>query len=118
MRQAVSGDAMGFAVANRCVVDHGIDAAERLDLRRDVLGSSYGLDIADRDRLCLWQLQASLVSSLGIPGVQHDAVALACEHLGRHQAKSGGRSRDEDARHGRLHSLSSNYTRCESLVRL
>ena len=44
MRQAVGSEAMSFAVAYRRIVDHGVEAPQRIDLGGNVLCAGNGLD--------------------------------------------------------------------------
>jgi hypothetical protein len=59
--------------------------------------ASHRLAVADHDRLGLGQFLADCFSALGVAGVKDDAVPLADEQIGGHQAEAGGRSRNEDA---------------------
>ncbi len=60
------------AIADCRVVDHGVEAAERIDLGGDLLGAGDGLDVADHDRL---RLRAVLAGRIG--------AARRCGHAGR-----------------------------------
>ena len=50
MWQAVGGNAVAFAIANRRIVDHSIKAAERIDLSGHILCARDRLEIAGHDR--------------------------------------------------------------------
>ena len=90
MRQAVSGHAMAFAIADRRVVNHGVEVAECIDLGCNFLSAGDRLDVADHGRLGLGQFLADRFSALGVAGVNDDAVALADEQIGGHQSEAGG----------------------------
>ena len=77
MRQAVGGEAMAFAIADRGIVDHRIEAAEFIDLGSNILGAGDGLEVADDDRLGLGQRAPGVFCAGGVAGMQDDLVALA-----------------------------------------
>jgi hypothetical protein len=59
MGQAVSGDAMAFAIADGGVVDQSVETAKLIDLGRYISSARDGFDVADRDRHGLGQFLAS-----------------------------------------------------------
>jgi len=65
---------MAFAIADRRVVNHGVEVAECIDLGCNFLSAGDRLDVADHDRLGLGRFLADCFSALGVTGVKDDAV--------------------------------------------
>jgi hypothetical protein len=76
MRQGVSRNTMAFAVADRCIVDHSIEPAERIDLSRHILRAGHGLDIAGHHRFRLWQCPSCVCRAVGIARVEDNLMTL------------------------------------------
>ena len=72
---------MALAIADRRIVDHGVEAAQRIDLGRDVLRAGDGLEIADDDGLRLGQGAPGFLGTVGVAGMKDDLVAFACEQI-------------------------------------
>ena len=81
MRQTVRGDVMALTVADRGVVNHGVEVAKRIDLGREIFGAGDGPDVADHDRLGLGQFLAHFVSPLGVAGVKHTDYVEELERI-------------------------------------
>jgi hypothetical protein len=70
-------------------VDHGVETAERLGLRSQVLGGGNGRQISGDHRLGLRQRPPRIIRSLSSARMQDHAVALRDEQLPGHQAEPG-----------------------------
>ena len=88
---------VALSIADRGVVNDGVETAERIDLGSNVLGASNCIDIAYYDRFRFWQFLSGVFCPLGITGMQNDAVALIDEQIGRHHAETRRRTGNEDA---------------------
>ena len=88
---------MPFPIADSSIMDHSIEATERVGLGRDILCAGDGLDITNYDRLSLGQGAPGILGAIGITGMQDDPMSLARKQFARHQAKAGGRTGNEDA---------------------
>jgi hypothetical protein len=70
-------------------VDHRVETAERVDLRRYVLGGGNGLQIPDDHLLGPRQRSPRIVRALAVAGMKHHPMPLLDEQLPGHQAESG-----------------------------
>ena len=77
--QAIGCDAMPFPIADSSIMDHGIEATERVGLGGELLCAGDGFDIADYDRLSLGQGAPGIFCAVGITGMQDDPMSLARE---------------------------------------
>jgi hypothetical protein len=89
LRQPIEGKAMRLLVADSGVVDDGVETAERVDLRRHVLGGGDGLHVSGDHRLGPRQRPPRIVRSLSIARMQNHAMSLLDQQLSGHQAESG-----------------------------
>ena len=65
---------MPFPIADSSIMDHSIEATERVDLGRDILCAGDGLDITDYDRLSLGQGAPGILCAVGITGMQDNLM--------------------------------------------
>src|SRR5262245_46455486 len=89
VRQAVGGEMVGLAIADSGVVDDGVETAERVDLRRNILDTGTGLQIAGDHLLGARLCPPRIVSALAIARMEANPMPLLDEQLSSHQAKSG-----------------------------
>lgn len=62
-------------------MDHRIELAERVDLRRNVLCASDGIEISHNDTFSLGERFTSFLCAAVIARMQHDFMTLAREQL-------------------------------------
>jgi hypothetical protein len=77
MGQTIGRDAMPFAIADRRIVDYGVEVPQRIDLDGDVLRPGDRLQVADHHRFGLGQFSPSVLRTVGVAGMQDDPVAAA-----------------------------------------
>ena len=77
MRQAIGCDAMPLAIADSGIMDHSIEATERIDPRSDFLCAGDSLEISDNDRLSLRQGAPGVLRAFGIAGMEDHPMPLA-----------------------------------------
>jgi hypothetical protein len=53
MRKTVGGDALWLPIPDSGIVDHRVKVTHRVDLRRDILGAYYRVEVADNKGLCI-----------------------------------------------------------------
>ena len=83
---------MPLLIADSRIMDHGIEATERIGLGSDILCAGDGLDISDYDRLGLRQGAPGVLRAFGITGMEDHPMALAREQFAGHQAEARGRA--------------------------
>jgi hypothetical protein len=98
-RAARRVDASGLAIADAGVVDHRIEAAQRIDLVGDAPGLlNHGHVSKDRVRGARSCVQGGL-GACAIAAMQDHLVTLLDQNRGRHQSKTVGRTRNENLGH-------------------
>jgi hypothetical protein len=82
----LSLDAPRFAVTDAGIMDHGVKAAELVDLFGNAARPRNGGEIADHDVCGFGERVAGIVCPGPVAAVKNDLVALFDEQLGGHQA--------------------------------
>jgi hypothetical protein len=99
MRYAVGGSALRLAIADSGIVDHSIKVAYRVNLRRDILGASDRVEIANDDGLGLRYFSSRSISALSVARMKDHLVSFARKQFAGHQPEACTRSRNENPRH-------------------
>ena len=90
---------MAFAVADRGVVDDGVEMSVSIDLLGDAFRAADGVQIADDDRIRFRRRPLRVVGPGAVARMQDDRVPLLGQEASRHQAKTIRGAGNEDARH-------------------
>jgi hypothetical protein len=89
MRQAICGHVVTFAVANRGIMDHGIEAAECIDPRGDFFRAGDGIEVALDDGFGTGQSTLCVSGPRTVTGMKDHLMTLLDEQFACHQAKAG-----------------------------
>ena len=83
MWQAIGCDAMPLPIADSGILDHGIEAPERIDLGSDFLCTGDSLEISDYDRLSLRQGASGVRRAFGIARMEDHPMPVARKQFAR-----------------------------------
>jgi hypothetical protein len=94
------GGALSFLVADRGVVDDGIEGWQGVGLRGDVFCCGDAAEVAGNGVCGAGSGCHRVFGALGVAGVEGDAVTLGNQELGGHFAEAVGGAGDKNPGHG------------------